>query len=431
MGNIFQDIKRHFQELWKNKWFSFKNLRTSTQISLKFTLFTILIVLLFSLLANGIFFQNRYNKQSALIPPMPNPIMKQKMILGKNRLPETEIFNINSPEWQTLLQLHRRKDIAKVDDMYFMYRQVNDQLLVTNVTQHMTVQKNLIWISLYLMLLFWVIAYIVSLFFVKTSLKKLNTLLWFLDNLHIDNLNKKIEIDGHPDDEINRVSEKFNEVFEKIHKQTLSLKDFVTNASHELKTPLMSMSTEIDYALKTKGYKQGLDNLKQQLKWMNNLLETLVTISRLEALEALSKEQTDISELTEMVIHDVQKIHYEKQITLTTHIQKNVSQKVHKNSWNIIIKNILENAYKFTPERGNIEVTLNKKALTIKDTGKGIAAKDFEHIRERFRQADSSKTDTKSFGLWLYLVKLLVEKHGWKIAINSKVGKGTVCTITF
>lgn len=132
---------------------------------------------------------------------------------------------------------------------------------------------------------------------------------------------------------------------------------------------------------------------------MNNLLETLVTISRLEALEALSKEQTDISELTEMVIHDVQKIHYEKQITLTTHIQKNVSQKVHKNSWNIIIKNILENAYKFTPERGNIEVTLNKKALTIKDTGKGIAAKDFEHIRERFRQADSSKTDTKSFGL--------------------------------
>src|SRR5574344_2013740 len=132
---------------------------------------------------------------------------------------------------------------------------------------------------------------------------------------------------------------------------------------------------------------------------MNNLLETLVTISRLEALEALSKEQTDISELTEMVIHDVQKIHYEKQITLTTHIQKNVFQKVHKNSWNIIIKNILENAYKFTPERGNIEVTLNKKALTIKDTGKGIAAKDFEHIRERFRQADSSKTDTKSFGL--------------------------------
>lgn len=83
---------------------------------------------------------------------------------------------------------------------------------------------------------------------------------------------------------------------------------------------------------------------------MNNLLETLVTISRLEALETLSKEQTDISEFTDMVVHDVQKIYNEKKITLTKHIQKNVSKKVHKNSWSIIIKNILENAYKFTPE---------------------------------------------------------------------------------
>ncbi|MEI7920214.1 MAG: hypothetical protein WCH65_09040 [bacterium] len=72
--------------------------------------------------------------------------------------------------------------------------------------------------------------------------------------MHIDNLDQKLAIDGHPHDEINRVSQKFNEVLEKIHKQTLSLKDFVTNASHELKTPLMSMSTEIDYATKTKNY---------------------------------------------------------------------------------------------------------------------------------------------------------------------------------
>lgn len=431
MGNIFQDIKEHFQELRQTRRFSFKNLRTSTQISIKFTLFTMLQVLLFSLLANGIFFQNRYNKQAALIPPRPNPMMMQKMVLGKNRMPEMEIFNINSPEWQMLLQLHRRKDIAKVDDMYFMYKQMNDQLLVTNVTQHMTVQKNLIRISLYLMIVFWAIAYILSLFFVRTSLKKLHTLLWFLDTLHIDNLNEKIEIEGHPDDEINRVSEKFNEALEKIHKQTLSLKDFVTNASHELKTPLMSMSTEIDYALKTKWYEQWLDNLKQQLKWMNTLLETLVTISRLEALELLSKEQTDISDLTETVVHDVQKIHQEKQITLTTHIQKNVSKKVHKNSRNIIIKNILENSYKFTPEGWTIEVSLDAKKLVIKDTGKGIAEKDLEHIRERFRQTDRSKTDTKSFGLWLYLVKLLVEKHGWKIAMSSKVNKWTTCTINF
>lgn len=84
--------------------------------------------------------------------------------------------------------------------------------------------------------------------------------------MHIDNLDEKIDISGHPQDEINRVSQKFNEVLEKIHKQTLSLKDFVSNASHELKTPLMSMSSEIDYANKSKNYEQGLTNIKSQLK---------------------------------------------------------------------------------------------------------------------------------------------------------------------
>jgi signal transduction histidine kinase len=104
---------------------------------------------------------------------------------------------------------------------------------------------------------------------------------------------------------------------------------------------------------------------------------------------------------------------------------------VHKESWNIIVKNILENAYKFTAEWWTIDISLDVKKLVIKDTGKGIAEKDLEHIWERFRQADRSKTDTKSFGLGLYLVKLLVEKHDWKISMSSKVNKGTVCTITF
>ena len=137
---------------------------------------------------------------------------------------------------------------------------------------------------------------------------------------------------------------------EKIHKQTLSLKDFVTNASHELKTPLMSMSTEIDYSNKTKNYEEGLVNLKQQLKGMNTLLETLVTISKLEALENLKKEQMDMSILTETVVSDIQKIYQQKNIILTPHIQKNIIKTISKDSWNIIVKNILENAYKFTPE---------------------------------------------------------------------------------
>jgi signal transduction histidine kinase len=104
---------------------------------------------------------------------------------------------------------------------------------------------------------------------------------------------------------------------------------------------------------------------------------------------------------------------------------------VNKESRNIIVKNILENAYKFTPAWWTINISLDANKLIIKDTGKGISASDLDHIWERFWQADRSKTDTKSFGLWLYLVKLLVEKHGRKITMSSKIGKWTVCTISF
>jgi signal transduction histidine kinase len=83
---------------------------------------------------------------------------------------------------------------------------------------------------------------------------------------------------------------------------------------------------------------------------MNTLLETLVTISKLEALATLKKEQTDMSILTETIVNDVQKIYQQKNINLTTHIQKSILENINKDSWNIIVKNILENAYKFTPE---------------------------------------------------------------------------------
>jgi hypothetical protein len=94
----YEDILHHLKNSFNNFTFRFSDLKTSTQISLKFTLFTMLQVLLFSILANGIFFQNRYNKQQGQIPPGPRPLMIEKMILGKNRIPETETFDIDSPE---------------------------------------------------------------------------------------------------------------------------------------------------------------------------------------------------------------------------------------------------------------------------------------------------------------------------------------------
>jgi signal transduction histidine kinase len=82
---------------------------------------------------------------------------------------------------------------------------------------------------------------------------------------------------------------------------------------------------------------------------MNALLETLVTISKLEALHNLPTKLIDLSMYTKTTIDDLQKIYAKKNITIKKHISNDVIIQTHKDSWNIIIKNILENAFKFTP----------------------------------------------------------------------------------
>lgn len=83
---------------------------------------------------------------------------------------------------------------------------------------------------------------------------------------------------------------------------------------------------------------------------MNTLLETLVTISKLEALRNLPTELIDLSLYTKTTIDDLEKIYANKNITIKKHMSNDVVVKAHKDSWNIIVKNILDNALKFTPE---------------------------------------------------------------------------------
>ncbi|MCF7835308.1 HAMP domain-containing histidine kinase [Candidatus Gracilibacteria bacterium] len=412
----------------------FKELKTSTQISIKFTLFTIVLVFLFGIVANIMFFRSRYSKEALKLTIGPPPIGGNggiKIVLGRNRMPDTEIFDINSFEGKAILASPERKSIIEIEDYYFIYKVINNKVCISNITPHINVQKNLIYTSIYLTFLFGVISYIISLFFVETSLKKLNKLLGFLNQIDIDNLDTKIEIKGHIKDEINMLSYKFNETLDKVHKQTLSLKDFVSNASHELKTPLMAISTEIDYIKKSKKYNKGLENIKTQIHNIDNLLNALTIITKIENKSKLETKKEDISQIIKNIIDTISKLNQDKKLEINTKISDKIEKKINKEGFNIIVKNILENAFKFTPNGGKISIILDKNKLEIKDNGIGISDKDINFIRERFRQADRSKTDTKSFGLGLYLTKLLTEKHGRNIDIQSKNKKGTTCTIKF
>jgi len=412
------------------------NLKTSTKISIKFTIFTIIIVFLFWLFANIVFLQKRYSPLKdnlAKIANMPQQMDKTIMINGKWMIREhfknNMTIDINSTEYKIISENKILKNISNIDDKYFYFEEVWQRAIVLDVSPHVDGQKNLVYTTLYLLLMFGVLAYFTSLLFVKDSLRKLNDLVDHVKNLDVDNLHNKLKIEWPENDEINILAMGMNDAMNKIHKQTLALKDFISNASHEFKTPLMTINTEIDYAIKSKKYKEWLENIKWEISSFNDLLDELVLISKIDSDINLKKDKKNISEILEKNLNNISKNYKDKNIKIIKKIGK-VEKMLHNSSFEIISKNLIENAFKYT-ENWKIEVILNEKEFVVKDAGIWIEKKNLDKIWERFWQEDSSKTDKKSFGLGLYLTKLLVEKHDWRIEVKSEKWEGSEFKIIF
>lgn len=423
----------------------FKNLKTSSKISLKFTLFTIVIVLIFGVLANLLFFRMRWrtlnievqwdkmvNKERMMKEPRQTPPQWQNEPEFKKRFINHLSITLNSEEYQELQnnEILKWYWISKLWDSYFYYHRVNDTVIVRDITPQIQSQKNLLITSIYLLIFSAILAYIVSLYFVKSSLRKLNDLVDYVKWLDLNNLEKKYEIVWPENDEINVLAMKINSATDKINKQTLALKDFISNASHELRTPLMSINSEIDYSLKSKEYKEWMENIKWEILNLNNLLDELVLISKLDADSEFKKSNKNISEVVSSVSKMIEKKYKDKWLKLELKCDDNVEKMVHNSSFEIIAKNLIENAFKYTDE-WSIKITLNDKEFSVKDTWKWIKKENLEKIWDRFWQEDSSKTDVTSFGLWLYLVKLLVEKHWWNIEVKSNQWKWSEFKITW
>jgi signal transduction histidine kinase len=169
--------------------------------------------------------------------------------------------------------------------------------------------------------------YLISLYFVKSSLKNLKKLTRYAQELDFEKLVTPLKLKAHKFDEIKVIADAFNASLEKIHTQIQALKDFTANASHELKTPLMMISTEIDIAVKKKDYEEGLLNIKEHVKRLSELLETLSLITRLESGTVCTKEKIALSPLLQEVVASLEKKYPEKPIEVD--IQQEILLQAH------------------------------------------------------------------------------------------------------
>ena len=217
---------------------------------------------------------------------------------------------------------------------------------------------------------------------------------------------------------------------------------FFTDVAHEFKTPLSLVIGPLNDLMESTLSKERRDFcfqiVQRNTKRMMFLVNQLLDLSKLEAGKmTLETREQNIIPLLKGLVLSFTSLAERKKITLKFKtIEENLNVYIDKDKVEKIITNLLSNAFKFTPEGGNIDFTVEKlikeAEIRISDNGIGIPRERIDKIFDRFYQVDGSRTrESEGTGIGLALTKELVELHKAKIEVESEEGKGTTLKILF
>lgn len=217
-------------------------------------------------------------------------------------------------------------------------------------------------------------------------------------------------------------------------------KELVANASHELKTPLTIISTnlavvESNPQSTVQSNQKWLDNIDSYCDRMDKLILDMLELSRLESPQSEIKEQVVLSELTNSTLLSFEAICYDKNITLKSDVSANLTINGSKKSMERLLLILLDNAVKYTEKQGEIYLNLSeagkKIQLSVKNSGSGISQEDADKIFDRFYRVDKARgSESHSFGLGLSIAKAIVENLKGSITVNSSLGQYTQFVVT-
>jgi len=213
-------------------------------------------------------------------------------------------------------------------------------------------------------------------------------------------------------------------------------KQFIADASHELKTPLAIIKTNTSLILShpdstIKSQSKWINYINSQTDRMSELISEMLSLAKMDTAEnQLPLSPINVSKVIESMILMFDAVIYENNIELETNISKNLFINGDKESLKKLFSIIMDNAIKYTDKNGNITVSLfpekNKVKMIIRNTGEGIAPENLERIFERFYRVDSSRDrETGGYGLGLSIASSIVKQHKGKIYAKSKVGEFT------
>ena len=273
--------------------------------------------------------------------------------------------------------------------------------------------------------------------------KNLNDIISYLKELNRGNYNLNIDLNKEGNlsilkNEIYTTTVMLRKQAEKELQDKINLKDSLTNISHQLKTPLTSISLLVDNLLDeeidTNTQKEFLLDIKNQIESINYLIIVLLKLSRFDAnVVTFKEEKINVKNLLIDILKHIDIIREVKNIDI--HITgDNASTLIGDYKWEYeAISNILKNCLEYTPENKNIYIKYRETnmytEIIIEDEGPGMSKNEKNKIFERFYKGNNSNSN--NFGIGLSLAKEIINKDNGKIKVESELNKGTTFKIRY
>lgn len=286
--------------------------------------------------------------------------------------------------------------------------------------------------------LFIFVALLISLFMaylIPRPLKQLNRRLKQVSEGHLD---EKIELESST--EITDLTDTLNQILSKIQVLENSRQEFVSNVSHELKTPITSMKVLADSLLAQENvpaemYREFMTDIAGEIDRENKIITDLLTLVRLDKqAEDLNIETININELLELLLKRIRPIAAKRNIEIVFESMREVLAEVDEVKLSLAFTNLIENAVKYNIDDGWVRVTLDADHrffyVKVSDSGIGIPEESQEQVFERFYRVDKSHSrEIGGTGLGLAITRNAILMHKGAINLYSRPGEGTTFTV--
>jgi signal transduction histidine kinase len=243
-------------------------------------------------------------------------------------------------------------------------------------------------------------------------------------------------------EEVKKATQELSSANTKLRKLDQVKDEFISIASHELRSPMSTVKNYIwlaknDIGKNPKKVKENLDIASESTEHAISLVADMLDVSRIEAGRIeLNLEKVDIKHEIELIVEELQKQASDKKVNLGSDVPSDLVANADKERVHQVITNLIGNAIKFTPPGGKVKITAEKKGkmieVSVNDTGIGIKKEDMDKLFTKFGKLEigTNVPSTQGTGLGLYISKNIVELSGGKIWVESTLGKGSNFSFT-